>query len=374
MAEEAIHKKNLATLPTFYGNKEQDSIKAEDLIRRIETNMKATTLNWSDEMAFLYFEMALKGNANEWLFSQKQYTANVFTAFRNVFLKKYGDRLDHTRIYDGYHKMKYRAEQPVERYIYAHTHHHRAISDLGEQAKYKDSIKKATCKAAFDLADENLVDTFEAGRSYESELLLVSALVSKLPEEIRHKFDDLPLSDLTVPKIADRIELFRNRHLKAKAKAAIAAAREKSSLPPTKTPNRPSKPWLPRKSGPTKRTASGSSTRTPPIRKVRDNPEAPERLPRSDPSASTARRMVTLRTPASLGNERAHPATARKVNPTIPRRRPMKSPRRSTQFPMSSQSSRVFPIECGSYPVPCSWRKHLFRHSQYLYRNQLLVQ
>ena len=226
MAEEAIHKKNLATLPTFYGNKEQDSIKAEDLIRRIETNMKATTLNWSDEMAFLYFEMALKGNANEWLFSQKQYTANVFTAFRNVFLKKYGDRLDHTRIYDGYHKMKYRAEQPVERYIYAHTHHHRAISDLGEQAKYKDSIKKATCKNAFDLADQNLVDTFEAGRAYESELLLVSALVSKLPEEIRHKFDDLPLSDLTVPKIADRIELFRNRHLKAKAKAAIAAARE----------------------------------------------------------------------------------------------------------------------------------------------------
>ena len=226
MAEEAIHKKNLATLPTFYGNKEQDSIKAEDLIRRIETNMKATTLNWSDEMAFLYFEMALKGNANEWIFSQKQYTAHLFTAFRNVFLKKYGDRLDHTRIYDGYHKMKYRAEQPVERYIYAHTHHHRAISDLGEQAKYKDSIKKATCKTAFDLADQNLVDTFEAGRAYESELLLVSALVSKLPEEIRHKFDDLPLSDLTVPKIADRIELFRNRHLKAKAKAAIAAARE----------------------------------------------------------------------------------------------------------------------------------------------------
>ena len=50
-----------------------DSIKAEDLIRRIETNMKPTTLNLSDEMAFLYFEMALKGNANEWLFSQKRY-------------------------------------------------------------------------------------------------------------------------------------------------------------------------------------------------------------------------------------------------------------------------------------------------------------
>ena len=228
MAEEAIHKKNLATLPTFYGNKEQDSIKAEDLIRRIETNMKATTLNWSDEMAFLYFEMALKGNANEWIFSQKQYTAHLFTAFRNVFLKKYGDRLDHTRIYDGYHKMKYRAEQPVERYIYAHTHHHRAISDLGEQAKYKDSIKKATCKNAFDLAEQNLVDTFEAGRAYESELLLVSALVSRLPEEIRHKFDDIALGDLTVPKIADKLEIYRNRHLQAKAKVNAGKVEDSS--------------------------------------------------------------------------------------------------------------------------------------------------
>ena len=118
----------------------------------------------------------------------------------------------------------------MERYIYAHTHHHRAISDLGEQAKYKDSIKKATCKNAFDLAEQNLVDTFEAGRAYESELLLVSALVSKLPEEIRHKFDDLPLSDLTVPKIADRIELYRNRHLKAKAKAAVVEEEGETSV------------------------------------------------------------------------------------------------------------------------------------------------
>ena len=77
MAEEAIHKKNLATLPTFYGNKEQDSIKPEDLIRRIETNMKPTRLNRSHEMAYLCFEMALKGNANEWLFTQKQCTAQT---------------------------------------------------------------------------------------------------------------------------------------------------------------------------------------------------------------------------------------------------------------------------------------------------------
>ena len=94
--------------------------------------------------------------------------------------------------------------QPVERYIYNHNHYHRAIADLGEKKKYKDSIQKATCKAKFDLANENLVDTFEAGRAYESELLCVSALVSRLPEEIRHKFDDIALGDLTVPKIADK--------------------------------------------------------------------------------------------------------------------------------------------------------------------------
>ena len=228
MAEEAIHKKNLATLPTFYGNKEQDSIKPEDLIRRIETNMKATMLNWSDKTAYLYFEMALKGNANEWLFTQKQYTPQTFTAFRNVFLRKYGERLDHTRIYEGYHKMKYRSEQPVERYIYSHTHYHRAITDLGEQEKYKDSIRKATCKAQFDLTNENLVDTFEAGRAYENELLLVSALVSRLPEEIRHKFDDIALGDLTVPKIADKLEIYRNRHLQAKAKVNAGKVEDSS--------------------------------------------------------------------------------------------------------------------------------------------------
>ena len=153
MAEEAIHKKNLGTLPTFYGNKEQDTIKVEDLIRRIETNMKPKRLTWSDKMAYLYFEMVLKGNANEWLFSQKKYTAQSFSAFQNEFLKKYGDRLDHTRIYDRYHKMKYLSEQTVERYIYNHTHYHRAIADLGENEKYKDSIQNATCKAQFDPAN-----------------------------------------------------------------------------------------------------------------------------------------------------------------------------------------------------------------------------
>ena len=80
MAEENIHKNNLGTLPTFYGNKEQDSIKANDLLRRIETNMNPTTHNWSDEMAFLYFEMALKGNTNEWVFSQIRYTERKLSA------------------------------------------------------------------------------------------------------------------------------------------------------------------------------------------------------------------------------------------------------------------------------------------------------
>ena len=84
------------------------------------------------------------------------------------------------------------------------------------------------------MTNENLVNTFEAGQAYESELLLVSALVSRLPEEIRHKFDNMALGDLTVPKITDKLQIYRNRHLKAKDKinsVAIAATREECSSP-----------------------------------------------------------------------------------------------------------------------------------------------
>ena len=86
--------------------------------------------------------------------------------------------------------MKYRSEQPVKRYIYNHTHYHRAIADLVESAKNKESIQDKDLKAILDPANETHVIMFEAGQACESQLLCISALISRLPEYIGHKFDD----------------------------------------------------------------------------------------------------------------------------------------------------------------------------------------
>ena len=73
------------------------------------------------------------------------------------------------------------------------------------------------------------VKMFEAGQAYDCKLLCISTLISRLPEEIRHKFTDLTLGDLTVLKIADKLEIYRNRHLKANAKLQIQATMEEDS-------------------------------------------------------------------------------------------------------------------------------------------------
>jgi len=231
MAEEAIHKKNLATLPTFYGNKEQDSIKAEDLIRRIETNMKDTTLKWTDEMAFLYFEMALKGRAIEWLYMEKMMIPNhLFTNFRNRFLLKYGDRLDYTRIYEKYNNLKYDPEMPVETYIYNHLHYYQSVNDLGGRDEYKNSIKDATLKATFDATDEEHVGLFEAGRLFENNLICKSAIISRLPDKLRYQFDNYEAKDLDVQKISKKIETYRMRHSKkAVSTPKVAAVQDQDS-------------------------------------------------------------------------------------------------------------------------------------------------
>ena len=98
--------------------------------------------------------MALKGNTNEWVFSQMRYTEQKLSAFRNEFLKKYRDRLDHARINKGYHKMRYRSKQPVKRYIYNHTHYHRAMGDLGDNTKYKESIQDSYTKELYNPANK----------------------------------------------------------------------------------------------------------------------------------------------------------------------------------------------------------------------------
>jgi hypothetical protein len=52
-------------LPEFWGQKEKDSILANEFVKRVDKMMSAN--NWSDKVAFDNFRLALKGEANTWL-------------------------------------------------------------------------------------------------------------------------------------------------------------------------------------------------------------------------------------------------------------------------------------------------------------------
>ncbi len=55
-------------LPEFWGQKEKDSISANEFVKRVDKMMSAN--NWTDKVAFDNFGLALKGEANLWLDSQ----------------------------------------------------------------------------------------------------------------------------------------------------------------------------------------------------------------------------------------------------------------------------------------------------------------
>jgi hypothetical protein len=55
-------------LPEFWGQKDKDSITANEFVKRVDKMMSAN--NWSDKIAFDNFCLALRGSANTWLDSQ----------------------------------------------------------------------------------------------------------------------------------------------------------------------------------------------------------------------------------------------------------------------------------------------------------------
>jgi hypothetical protein len=55
-------------LPEFWGQKDKDSITANEFVKRVDKMMSAN--NWSDKIAFDNFGLALRGSANTWLDSQ----------------------------------------------------------------------------------------------------------------------------------------------------------------------------------------------------------------------------------------------------------------------------------------------------------------
>ncbi len=55
-------------LPEFGGQKDKDSITANEFVKQVDKMMSAN--NWSDKIAFDNFSLALRGSANTWLDSQ----------------------------------------------------------------------------------------------------------------------------------------------------------------------------------------------------------------------------------------------------------------------------------------------------------------
>ncbi len=55
-------------LPEFWGQKDKDSITANEFVKRVDKMMSAN--NWSDKITFDNFGLALQGSANTWLDSQ----------------------------------------------------------------------------------------------------------------------------------------------------------------------------------------------------------------------------------------------------------------------------------------------------------------
>jgi hypothetical protein len=101
-------------LPEFWGQKEKDSISANEFIKRVDKMMSAN--NWSDKVAFDNFGLALKGEANTWLDSQvilKKIVGDMerWTIIPPFFKEEFATESDDKLILDG---LAHMAMQPTE--------------------------------------------------------------------------------------------------------------------------------------------------------------------------------------------------------------------------------------------------------------------
>ena len=107
-------------LPEFWGQKEKDSISANEFVKRVDKMMSAN--NWSDKVAFDNFGLALKGEANTWLDSQivlKQIEGDrerwtiIRPFFKEEFATESGDKL----ILDGLAHMAMKPSENVRSFF-----------------------------------------------------------------------------------------------------------------------------------------------------------------------------------------------------------------------------------------------------------------
>ena len=86
--------KDTSTIPLFYGN-QKDTVTLQCFINRIDTGIR--TLNWTQNIAFTYFQNATRSTAAAWLESflvDNPDTAREWQAVKQHFRKAFGDTTD----------------------------------------------------------------------------------------------------------------------------------------------------------------------------------------------------------------------------------------------------------------------------------------
>ncbi len=101
-------------LPEFWGQKDKDSITANEFVKRVDKMMSSN--NWSDKIAFDNFGLALRGSANTWLDSQVTLKKIVgdrecWTIIRPFFKEEFITESDDKLILDG---LAHMAMRPTE--------------------------------------------------------------------------------------------------------------------------------------------------------------------------------------------------------------------------------------------------------------------
>ncbi len=107
-------------LPEFWGQKEKDSISANEFVKRVDKMMSAN--NWTDKVAFDNFGLALKGEANTWLDSQVILKKIVgdrerWSIIRPFFKEEFATDSDDKLILDGLAHMAMRSTENVRSFF-----------------------------------------------------------------------------------------------------------------------------------------------------------------------------------------------------------------------------------------------------------------
>jgi hypothetical protein len=104
-------------LPEFWGQKDKDSISANEFVKRVDKMMSAN--NWSDKVAFDNFALALRGSANTWLDSQitlKKIIGDCkhWTIIRPFFKDEFVTDSDDKLILDGLAHMTMHSSENIQ--------------------------------------------------------------------------------------------------------------------------------------------------------------------------------------------------------------------------------------------------------------------